>query len=61
MASSASSSATSARTPSGGLRGKGHQGAYLRIPFEVEADWVARRTLAGEREAAAHNQRAPLA
>jgi hypothetical protein len=34
------------------LRRKGHQGAYLRIPFEVEADWVARRTLTtGVREA----------
>ncbi len=22
---------------------KGHQGAYRRIPMEVEADWVARR------------------
>ena len=30
------------------LRRKGHQGAYLRIPFEVEADWVARRALATE-------------
>jgi hypothetical protein len=30
------------------LRGKGHQGAYLRIPFEIEADWVARRALATE-------------
>ena len=25
---------------------KGHRGAYLRIPLEVEAEWVARRTLA---------------
>ena len=25
---------------------KGHRGAYLRIPLEVEADWVARRQLA---------------
>jgi hypothetical protein len=40
---------------------KGHQGAYLRIPFEVEADWVARRTLAAEHEVVADNQRAPLA
>jgi len=23
---------------------KGHRGAYLRIPFEIEADWLARRT-----------------
>ncbi len=30
------------------LRRKGHRGAYLRIPFEVEADWVARRALATE-------------
>lgn len=29
----------------GRLRREGHRGAYLRIPFEVEADWVARRTL----------------
>jgi hypothetical protein len=28
------------------LRRKGHRGAYLRIPFEVEADWLARRMLA---------------
>jgi hypothetical protein len=28
------------------LRRKGHRGAYLRIPLEVEADWTARRTLA---------------
>ncbi len=28
------------------LRGKGHRGAYLRIPMEIEADWVARRQLA---------------
>ncbi|HEX9260578.1 MAG TPA: hypothetical protein VF855_13650 [Acidimicrobiales bacterium] len=28
------------------LCGKGHRGAYRRIPFEVEADWVARRVLA---------------
>jgi hypothetical protein len=27
------------------LRGKGHRGAYLRIPLEIEADWVARRSL----------------
>jgi hypothetical protein len=26
-------------------RGKGHHGAYLRIPLEIEADWVARRSL----------------
>ncbi len=28
------------------LRRKGHQGAYRRIPAEIEADWVARRTVA---------------
>ncbi|HEY4333699.1 MAG TPA: hypothetical protein VGM78_14055 [Ilumatobacteraceae bacterium] len=28
------------------VRLKGHHGAYLRIPLEVEADWVARRSLA---------------
>jgi hypothetical protein len=28
------------------LRRKGHRGAYLRIPMEIEADWVARRQLA---------------
>jgi hypothetical protein len=27
------------------LRRKGHNGAYLRIPLEIEADWVARRSL----------------
>jgi hypothetical protein len=27
------------------LRGYGHWAAYRRIRFEVEADWVARRTL----------------
>lgn len=27
------------------LRRKGHSGAYRRIPLEVEADWVARRSL----------------
>jgi hypothetical protein len=25
---------------------KGHHGAYLRIPLEIEAEWVARRTIA---------------
>ncbi len=25
---------------------KSHHGAYLRIPLEIEADWVARRSLA---------------
>jgi hypothetical protein len=28
---------------SGRLRGYSHKGAYRRIPFEVEAEWVARR------------------
>ncbi len=32
------------------LRRRGHRGAYLRIPFEVEADWVARRTLLSVRD-----------
>jgi hypothetical protein len=27
------------------LRRKGHRGAYLRIPLEIEADWVARRSV----------------
>ena len=27
------------------IRRKGHRGAYLRIPLEVEADWIARRQL----------------
>ena len=27
------------------LRRKGHRGAYLRIPLEVEADWIARRQM----------------
>lgn len=27
------------------LHRRDHRGAYLRIPLEVEADWVARRTL----------------
>ena len=25
------------------LRGYGHRAAYLRIPLEIEAEWVARR------------------
>ena len=28
------------------MRRKGHRGAYLRTPMEIEADWVARRQLA---------------
>jgi hypothetical protein len=27
------------------LRRRDHRGAYLRIPLEIEADWVARRSL----------------
>lgn len=27
------------------LRGKRHRGAYLRIPLEVEAEWIARRSI----------------
>ena len=27
------------------VRRKGHRGAYLRIPLEIEADWVARRSV----------------
>jgi hypothetical protein len=27
------------------LRLKGHAGAYRRIPLEIEADWVARRSV----------------
>jgi hypothetical protein len=30
----------------GRVRGRSHRSAYLRIPLEVEADWVARRQLA---------------
>ena len=30
----------------GRLRGRDHRGAYLHIPLEIEADWVARRSLA---------------
>jgi hypothetical protein len=29
------------------LRRKGHDGAYRRIPLEIEADWIARRMLTG--------------
>jgi hypothetical protein len=28
------------------IRLKGHRGAYLRIPLEIEAEWIARRSLA---------------
>jgi hypothetical protein len=28
------------------LRGHGHRGAYLRIPLEIEAAWISRRSLA---------------
>ena len=34
------------------LRRKGHRGAYVRIPFEVEADWLARRMVAATAERA---------
>ena len=27
------------------VRGKSHKGAYWRIPLEIEAEWVARRSL----------------
>ena len=27
-------------------RRKGHHGAYLRIPLEIEASWIARRSIA---------------
>ena len=27
------------------VRRKGHRGAYLRIPLEIEADWIARRSI----------------
>ena len=30
----------------GRLRGRDHRGAYLHIPLEIEADWVARRSVA---------------
>ena len=30
----------------GRLRRHGHRGAYLRIPLEIEADWIARRQVA---------------
>jgi hypothetical protein len=36
------------------LRRKGHRGAYLRIPMEIEADWVARRSVQATVE---HSQR----
>jgi hypothetical protein len=29
------------------LRRKGHKGAYLRIPLEIEAAWESRQTLSG--------------
>ena len=28
------------------MRRKGHHGAYLRIPLEIEASWISRRSLA---------------
>ena len=30
------------------LRGYGHWAAYRRIPFEIEAEWTARRQMLGE-------------
>jgi hypothetical protein len=42
----------------GRLRGYTHKNAYRRIPFEIEADWVARRILRGEQDTEA---RAPTA
>lgn len=30
----------------GRVRGRDHRGAYLHIPLEIEADWIARRSLA---------------
>ena len=41
------------------VRGKGHQGAYRRIGFEIEADWVARRTLLPDGDSAPADRRAP--
>jgi hypothetical protein len=41
------------------VRGKGHQGAYRRIGFEIEADWVARRTLLPDGVEVAADRRAP--
>jgi hypothetical protein len=29
----------------GRLLRRGHKGAYRRIPFEIEADWIARRSI----------------
>jgi hypothetical protein len=44
----------------GRLRRHGHRGAYLRIPLEVEADWVARRQIAavdsGQGSESAHHR-----
>jgi Domain of unknown function (DUF4157) len=34
------------------VRGYPHRAAYRRIPQEIEAEWIARRVTAGEREAA---------
>jgi hypothetical protein len=28
------------------MRGKGHHGSYLRIPLEIEASWISRRSVA---------------
>jgi hypothetical protein len=46
------------------LRRKGHWGAYRRIPFEIEADWLARRSLwggGGRPLAPPDDSRAPVA
>jgi hypothetical protein len=40
------------------LRGRDHRGAYLRIPLEVEADWLARRTLSTAVSLDDHDQHA---
>ncbi len=39
----------------------GHHGAYLRIPLEVEADWVARRTLMNDAHGAVETVARPVA
>jgi hypothetical protein len=42
------------------IRRKGHWGAYRRIPFEIEADWFARRLMvADERPADLGHPAAP--
>ncbi len=34
------------------IRRKGHWGAYRRIPFEIEADWFARRVMVADVQSA---------